>query len=56
MTAPISSAARSRSAAIKATLDYPVIDTDVHTNDYTPAVEQYVAQYGASTLLGKSTE
>jgi hypothetical protein len=28
-----------------------VIDTDVHTNDYTPAVEDYVAQYGGSRLV-----
>ncbi|BCL36590.1 amidohydrolase family protein [Nostoc sp. MS1] len=41
----------SRSAAIKATLDYPVIDTDVHTNDFTPAIEDYIAQYGGSQLV-----
>ena len=51
MTAPVPSASRSRSAAIKASLDYPVIDTDVHTNDYTPAVEEYVAQYGGARLV-----
>jgi hypothetical protein len=34
---------QSPSAALRARLDYPVIDTDVHTNDYTPAVEDYVA-------------
>ena len=33
----------SRSAAVKARLDYPVIDTDVHVNDYTPVLEDYVA-------------
>jgi len=41
----------SRSAAIKAKLDFPVIDTDVHTNDYSPALEDYVAQYGGSKLV-----
>ena len=41
----------SRSAAIKATLDYPVIDTDVHVNSYTPLLEDYVAQYGGSSLV-----
>jgi len=51
MTISRPSASRSPSAAIRATLDYPVIDTDVHTNDYTPAVEDYVAQYGGSTLV-----
>lgn len=41
----------SPSAAIRARLDYPVIDTDVHTNDYTPAVEDYVANYGGARLV-----
>src|SRR3978361_496903 len=47
----VASVRRYPSAAIRATLDYPVIDTDVHTNDYTPAVEDYVAQYGGSQLV-----
>lgn len=41
----------SRSAAIRATLDYPVIDTDVHTNDFTPAFEDYIAKYGGAKLV-----
>ncbi|HEY9625622.1 MAG TPA: amidohydrolase family protein [Crinalium sp.] len=41
----------SRSAAIRATLDYPVIDTDVHTNDFTPALEDYIANYGGAKLV-----
>jgi predicted TIM-barrel fold metal-dependent hydrolase len=41
----------SRSAAVKATLDYPVIDTDVHVNDYTPVLEDYVQHYGGSKLV-----
>lgn len=41
----------SRSAAIKATLDYPAIDTDVHTNDFTPALEDYIANYGGAKLV-----
>jgi hypothetical protein len=28
-----------------------VIDTDVHTNDYTPALEDYVANYGGVALV-----
>jgi predicted TIM-barrel fold metal-dependent hydrolase len=51
MTVSVPSLARSPSAAIKAKLDYPVIDTDVHTNDYTPAVEDYVARYGGNRLV-----
>jgi hypothetical protein len=41
----------SSSAKIRATLDYPVIDTDVHTNDFTPALEDYIANYGGSHLV-----
>ncbi|MDB5846654.1 MAG: amidohydrolase, partial [Rhodoferax sp.] len=35
----------SRSAAVKARLDHPVIDTDVHVNDFAPALEDYVQHY-----------
>ncbi|MET0388520.1 MAG: amidohydrolase family protein [Polyangiales bacterium] len=41
----------SKSAAVKAKLDFPVIDTDVHTNDYSPALDDYVANYGGSHLV-----
>ncbi len=41
----------SRSAAIKANLNYPIIDTDVHTNDFTPALEDYIANYGGTKLV-----
>ncbi|QII86546.1 amidohydrolase family protein [Bordetella hinzii] len=41
----------SRSAAVKATLDYPVIDTDVHVNDYAPILEDYVQHYGGAKLV-----
>lgn len=41
----------SRSAKIRAQLNYPVIDTDVHTNDFTPAFEDYIANYGGSHLV-----
>lgn len=39
------------SAAVRANLDYPVIDTDVHTNDFTPALEDYIADYGGVKLV-----
>lgn len=38
----------SRSAAVHATLDYSMIDTDVHTNDFTPVFEDYIANYGGT--------
>lgn len=41
----------SPSVAVKHSLDFPVIDTDVHTNDYAPALEEYVAQYGGAALV-----
>jgi hypothetical protein len=42
---------RSPSAKVKQQLDYPVIDTDVHTNDYSPDIEDYVASYGGTKLV-----
>ena len=51
MTKSLRNNAQSPSAAIRARLDYPVIDTDVHTNDYAPALEDYVAKYGGSALV-----
>lgn len=41
----------SPSAAVRANLNYPVIDTDVHTNDFTPALEDYIANYGGAKLV-----
>jgi predicted TIM-barrel fold metal-dependent hydrolase len=41
----------SPSAAVRATLDYPVIDTDVHTNDFAPDIEDYIANYGGVKLV-----
>jgi predicted TIM-barrel fold metal-dependent hydrolase len=41
----------SPSVAVRQTLDFPVIDTDVHTNDYTPDLEDYVANYGGVKLV-----
>ncbi|HEY6879406.1 MAG TPA: amidohydrolase, partial [Polyangiales bacterium] len=43
--------ARSPSVRIKQQLDYPVIDTDVHTNDYAPELEDYIANYGGKHLV-----
>src|SRR5688572_14684191 len=41
----------SPSVAIKQKLDYLVIDTDVHTNVYTSALADYVANYGGVLLV-----
>lgn len=47
----LSRAVASRSAAVKSTLDFPVIDTDVHVNDFAPALEDYVQHYGGGKLV-----
>ncbi len=41
----------SRSAAVKARLDYPVIDNDVHTVEFGPLLEDYIAQYGGPKIV-----
>ncbi|MDZ4876634.1 MAG: hypothetical protein CLLPBCKN_006069 [Chroococcidiopsis cubana SAG 39.79] len=41
----------SPSVTVKANLNYPVIDTDVHTNDFTPALEDYIANYGGAKIV-----
>lgn len=41
----------SRSAAVKARLQHPVIDTDVHVNDYAPVLEDYIQHYGGNQLV-----
>lgn len=51
MNASLSPAQSSRSLVVKAGLDYPVIDTDVHVNDYNPVLEEYVQQYGGGELV-----
>lgn len=51
MNQPLHPSQASRSAAVKATLDYPVIDTDVHVNDYAPVLEDYVQHYGGGKLV-----
>ncbi|WP_238891872.1 amidohydrolase family protein [Achromobacter insuavis] len=51
MNQPLHPSHASRSAAVKATLDFPVIDTDVHVNDYAPVLEDYVQHYGGGKLV-----
>jgi predicted TIM-barrel fold metal-dependent hydrolase len=41
----------SRSIAVKAKLDYPVIDTDLHTIEYAPLLEEYIDKYGGPQLV-----
>ncbi|WP_432209408.1 amidohydrolase family protein [Acinetobacter variabilis] len=41
----------SRSAQVKSQLDFPVIDTDIHTNEFSPLLEDYIAQYGGTKIV-----
>lgn len=41
----------SRSADVKANLDYPVIDSDVHTVEFGPLLDDYIAQYGGPKIV-----
>lgn len=41
----------SRSVAVKQKLDFPVIDTDLHTIEYAPLLEDYIAKYGGAKLV-----
>lgn len=38
----------SRSRAVRANLGYPVIDTDLHTIEFAPILEDYIAKFGGS--------
>lgn len=46
----------SRSAQVKAGLDHPVIDTDIHTNEFSPLLEDYIAQYGGAQVVDSFRE
>lgn len=41
----------SRSAAVRARLDYPVIDTDLHTIEFVPLFEEYLDKIGGPGIV-----
>ena len=47
----IKSARPSPSAALRERLGYPVIDTDWHTVEFGPLLEDYIAKYGSPALV-----
>lgn len=52
MTSLVSKTSKlSKSAAIKAKLDYPVIDTDLHTIEFAPLLEDYIAKHGGASSV-----
>jgi predicted TIM-barrel fold metal-dependent hydrolase len=42
---------RSPSAALRDQLDYPVVDTDVHTVEYAPLLEEYIEKAGGTASV-----
>jgi predicted TIM-barrel fold metal-dependent hydrolase len=51
MTQSVQSIKPSSSAALKARLDYPVIDTDLHTVEFAPELEDYIAKHGGGSAV-----
>jgi predicted TIM-barrel fold metal-dependent hydrolase len=47
----VSKSGQSHSAAVRARLNHPVIDSDGHTVEFEPAVLQYLKQVGGSTMV-----
>ena len=47
----LSQKSKSKSAKVRSLLDYPVIDTDIHTIDFAPLLEDYIARYGGVKLV-----
>jgi predicted TIM-barrel fold metal-dependent hydrolase len=43
--------ALSRSAKVRDLLNHPVIDTDIHTNEFSPLLEDYIDKYGGSRFV-----
>jgi predicted TIM-barrel fold metal-dependent hydrolase len=41
----------SASAAVRARLDHPVIDTDLHTIEFAPSLEDYIAKHGGPSSV-----
>ncbi|KYF51488.1 amidohydrolase [Sorangium cellulosum] len=41
----------SRSKALRDNLDYPVIDTDLHTVEFAPLLEDYIAKHGGASSV-----
>ncbi|WP_243147120.1 hypothetical protein [Scytonema sp. UIC 10036] len=44
---------KTRSAQIREQLGYPIIDTDVHTQEFEPAFLDYLAQVGGSKIVDR---
>lgn len=47
----VKNAKRSRSADVRASLSHPVIDTDLHTIEFAPIVEEYIEKAGGAKIV-----
>ncbi|MDB9452576.1 hypothetical protein [Dolichospermum circinale] len=47
---------KTRSAQIREQLGYPIIDTDVHTQEFEPAFLDYLAEVGGAEIADKFKE
>lgn len=47
---------KTRSAEIREQLGYPIIDTDVHTQEFEPAVLDYLEQVAGSAIVERFKE
>ena len=50
---PVTSTAQTKSAAVRARLSHPVIDSDGHTIEFAPAVNDYLKQIAGPELLSR---
>lgn len=46
----------SKSAAIRARVNHPIIDSDGHTEDFEPAFWDYLRQIGGPTVVENAVE
>ncbi|HEY9804167.1 MAG TPA: hypothetical protein V6D25_27800 [Leptolyngbyaceae cyanobacterium] len=56
MTIAIERPQKSKSAQIREKLGYPIIDTDVHTQEFPPAFLDYLEQVGGTAIAEKFQE
>ncbi|MEH1902013.1 MAG: amidohydrolase family protein [Nostoc sp.] len=56
MTIALDRPQKTRSAQIREKLGYPIIDTDVHTQEFEPAVLDYLEQVGGTALVERFKE
>lgn len=56
MTVALERPRKTKSAQIRERLGYPIIDTDVHTNEFQPAFLEYLEQVGGTAIVERFQE